>query len=65
MTMDWLKSLGRGVGALALVAVWAFTLIGVTAVLVCNYQIHFAVANLVCLTFATKPMFDLFKKLIQ
>lgn len=63
--MDWLKSLGRGVGALALVAVWAFTLIGVTAVLVCNYQIHFAVANLVCLAFATKPMFDLFKKLIQ
>ena len=63
--MDWLKSLGRGVGAIALVAFYAFSVVGVTAILVCNYQIHFAVANLVCLGFATKPMFELLKKITQ
>ena len=62
--MDVLKSLGRGLGAIALIACFAFALIGVVAILVCNGLYHFAVATIVCLAFAAKPMYKTFQKLV-
>ena len=63
--MDWLKSLGRGVAAIAMVAAYAFTLIAVVAIMVCNGLYHFAVATLVVVAFASKPMYKTFQKLVM
>lgn len=63
--MDWLKSLGRGLAAIAILAAYAFTLIGVVAIMVSNGLYHFAVATLVVVAFASKPMYKTFQKMVM
>ena len=48
-----------------MVAAYAFTLIAVVAIMVCNGLYHFAVATLVVVAFASKPMYKTFQKLVM
>jgi len=63
-TNDALKSLGRGVAGLALLAAFVLCAIGTIGVLLTCGRYLFSVATVVCLVFAAKPMFKLFQKLL-
>lgn len=63
-TNDALKSMGRGVAGIAVLAAFVLCAIGTIGVLLTSGRYLFAVATVACLVFAAKPMFRLFQKLL-
>lgn len=64
-TNDALKSLGRAILGLAVLAAFAFTAIGAVTIVVSNHYYQFAVATVIVLAFAAKPMWKTFQKLLM
>lgn len=63
-TMDWLKSLGRGVAGIAILAAFLMCSLGTLAILILEDYYQFAVATAVVLTFAAPQMYKTFQKLL-
>lgn len=63
-TKEALRSLGKAVLGLAVLFAFAFTAIGTVMIVVSNHYWQFAVATVVVLAFAAKPMFKAFQKLL-
>ena len=63
-TNDAFKSLGRKLLGMAVLASFLFSAIGTTAILITDGYYQFAVATVVCLVFAAKPMWRVVQKFL-
>lgn len=64
-TKDALKSMGRAIVGLAVLAAFVMAAIGTVSILICGHYFQFAVATIVCLVFAVNPMWKIVQKFLM